>query len=98
LQGLNPELPMSALGHKQTFKRLRLMSALPPKADIDFIRAIGGRRVGTVVLSIGRFRFTLWLRPKSPQPPNKQCNYRTNANVREDLLRRLRQVSVNPNK
>jgi hypothetical protein len=26
---------MSALGQKQTFKRLRLMSALPPKADID---------------------------------------------------------------
>jgi hypothetical protein len=25
---------MSALGQKQTFKRLRLMSALPPKADI----------------------------------------------------------------
>jgi hypothetical protein len=27
-------LPMSALGQKQTFKRLRLMSALPPSADI----------------------------------------------------------------
>jgi hypothetical protein len=27
-------LEMSALGQKQTFKRLRLMSALPPKADI----------------------------------------------------------------
>jgi hypothetical protein len=26
---------MSALGQKQTFKRLRLMSALPPKADMD---------------------------------------------------------------
>src|SRR5262249_35943344 len=26
---------MSALGQKQTFKRLRLMSALPPKADIN---------------------------------------------------------------
>ena len=26
---------MSALGQKQTFKRLRLMPALPPKADID---------------------------------------------------------------
>jgi hypothetical protein len=25
---------MSALGHKQTLKRFRLMSALPPKADI----------------------------------------------------------------
>jgi len=25
---------MSALGQKQTFKRLRLMSALPPKVDI----------------------------------------------------------------
>jgi hypothetical protein len=27
-------LEMSALGQKQTFKRLRLVSALPPKADI----------------------------------------------------------------
>jgi hypothetical protein len=26
--------PMSALGQKQTFKRRRVMSALPPKADI----------------------------------------------------------------
>jgi hypothetical protein len=25
---------MSALGHKRTLKRVRLMSALPPKADI----------------------------------------------------------------
>jgi hypothetical protein len=25
---------MSALGHKQTFTHVRLMSALPPKADI----------------------------------------------------------------
>jgi len=30
----NLELPMSALGQKQTLKRLCLMSALPPKADI----------------------------------------------------------------
>jgi hypothetical protein len=28
------EASMSALGQKQTLKRLRLMSALPPKADI----------------------------------------------------------------
>ena len=27
-------LPMSALGQKQTLRKLRLMSALPPKADI----------------------------------------------------------------
>jgi hypothetical protein len=27
--------PMSALGHKRTFRSLRPMSALPPKADID---------------------------------------------------------------
>jgi hypothetical protein len=26
---------MSALGHKRTLKLIRLMSALPPKADID---------------------------------------------------------------
>src|SRR5262249_48765861 len=35
LHGSNPEPLMSALGQKRTFKRLRLMSALPPKADID---------------------------------------------------------------
>jgi len=34
LHGSNPKTVMSALGQKQTFKRLRLMSALPPKADI----------------------------------------------------------------
>jgi hypothetical protein len=27
-------LPMSALGQKQTFSRVRAMSALPPRADI----------------------------------------------------------------
>jgi hypothetical protein len=26
---------VSALGHKRTFGKVRLMSALPPKADID---------------------------------------------------------------
>ena len=35
LHGSNPERSMSALGQKQTFERLRLMSALPPKADMD---------------------------------------------------------------
>ena len=34
LRRKNLELPMSALGQKQTLKRLCLMSALPPKADI----------------------------------------------------------------
>jgi hypothetical protein len=34
LHGSNPELLMSALGQKQTLKRLHPMSALPPKADI----------------------------------------------------------------
>jgi hypothetical protein len=28
------KLPMSALGQKRTLPRLRVMSALPPKADI----------------------------------------------------------------
>jgi len=28
---------MSALGHKQTLGKVRLMSALPPKADIRLI-------------------------------------------------------------
>jgi hypothetical protein len=32
LHGSNPEPLMSALGQKQTFERLRLMSALPPKS------------------------------------------------------------------
>jgi hypothetical protein len=31
----NPELPMSALGQKQTSADLCVMSALPPKADIQ---------------------------------------------------------------
>jgi hypothetical protein len=26
--------PMSAMGHKRTFRQVRMMSALPPKADI----------------------------------------------------------------
>src|SRR6516164_967671 len=30
----NPELPTSALGQKRTSAHLRVMSALPPKADI----------------------------------------------------------------
>jgi hypothetical protein len=34
LHSSNPEPLMSALDQKQTFKRLRLMSALTPKADI----------------------------------------------------------------
>ena len=39
MQGSNPEPLMSALGQKRTFRSNRLMSALPPKADI------GKRRV-----------------------------------------------------
>jgi len=35
LHGSNPEPPMSALGQKRTLKPRRVMSALPPKADID---------------------------------------------------------------
>jgi hypothetical protein len=34
LRGSNPDPLMSALGHKRTFSKLQLMSALPPKADI----------------------------------------------------------------
>ena len=34
LRGISPEPPMSALGHKRTFRSFRPMSALPPKADI----------------------------------------------------------------
>ena len=34
LHGSNPEPPMSALGQKQTSQPFRVMSALPPKADI----------------------------------------------------------------
>jgi hypothetical protein len=34
LHSSNPEPLMSALGQKQTLRRLLLMSALPPKADI----------------------------------------------------------------
>ena len=35
LHGGNPEPPMSALGQKQTSAHVRVMSALPPKADIE---------------------------------------------------------------
>jgi hypothetical protein len=35
LRGNNPKPLISALGQKQIFKRLRLMSALPPKANIS---------------------------------------------------------------
>jgi len=34
LHGSNPEPLMSALGQKQTLRRILVMSALPPKADI----------------------------------------------------------------
>ena len=34
LRSSNPEPLMSALGQKQTLRRIRAMSALPPKADI----------------------------------------------------------------
>jgi hypothetical protein len=33
--GTNPESLMSALGQKRTFRKVRAMSALPPKADIE---------------------------------------------------------------
>ena len=38
LRSSNLEPPMSALGQKQTLGKMRLMSALPPKADIDRAR------------------------------------------------------------
>ena len=34
LRGKNPWDPMSAMSHKRTFKCVRTMSALPPKADM----------------------------------------------------------------
>jgi hypothetical protein len=40
LHSNNLESSMSALGQKQTFKRLRLMSALPPKPDIGVSREV----------------------------------------------------------
>jgi hypothetical protein len=36
LHGSNPEPSMSALGQKQTFGPFIAMSALPPKADIEW--------------------------------------------------------------
>src|SRR5215472_4608223 len=38
LHSSNLDLPMSALGQKQTLGKVQLMSALPPKADIDRAR------------------------------------------------------------
>jgi hypothetical protein len=40
LQGSNPEPFMSALGQKRTSARVRVMSALPPKADIKTWRPV----------------------------------------------------------
>jgi hypothetical protein len=34
------DAPMSALGHKQTFAPQKVMSALPPKADISALAEI----------------------------------------------------------
>ena len=42
LHGSNPEPFMSALGQKRTFRSVRRMSAIPPKADIR--RLIGSPR------------------------------------------------------
>src|SRR5262249_50064377 len=39
LHRINPEPPMSALGQKQTSALVRVMSALPPKADIALRRS-----------------------------------------------------------
>jgi hypothetical protein len=36
LHGSHPEPLMSAMGQKQTLAKVRLMSALPPKADISW--------------------------------------------------------------
>jgi hypothetical protein len=41
LHGSNPEPLTSALGQKQTFVRFRVMSALPPKADIALFMSTG---------------------------------------------------------
>src|SRR6516164_10471994 len=35
LHGSNPKTVMSALGQKRTLEHVRVMSALPPKADIE---------------------------------------------------------------
>ena len=52
VHGSNPEPPMSALGQKQTFGKARLMSALPPKADIGTqswnVRFSDERRIGPI--------------------------------------------------
>jgi hypothetical protein len=39
LHGSNPKPLMSALGQKQTLAHVRIMSALPPKADIALHRS-----------------------------------------------------------
>jgi len=46
---------MSALGQKQTFGHVRVMSALPPKADIDralFNRAMSGRLTSLQIVGL----------------------------------------------
>jgi len=43
LRGNNPQDRMSALGQKQTSGKVRLMSALPPKADIGLFADMRGK-------------------------------------------------------
>jgi hypothetical protein len=62
---------MSALGQKQTFKRLRLMSALPPKADIRQ----GNRDVRFVRIADSRAA-AKYVAIRPPRPDQNDCNCR----------------------
>ena len=61
---------MSALGQKQTLKRLRLMSALPPKADIEPARVVPSahqlRQLGDIRRDPSRLVFCEQLGRRSP--------------------------------
>ena len=43
MHGSNPELLMSALGQNRTWPVVRVMSALPPKADMETFGYSEGR-------------------------------------------------------
>jgi hypothetical protein len=67
-----PEPPMSALGQKQTSKRVQSMSALPPKADIGTpprdVHFVPEADIAPLIRSLGRRVQERWLEFVSQVP------------------------------
>src|SRR5262249_24849856 len=95
LRGNNLKPPMSALGQKQTFGKARLMSALPPKADIGTIPAEMGLlhliyksvtvRIGGRAISMENLR----LRQAAPTSVNVTVGQRSREYLTEREVERL---------